>query len=277
MKLQLNERTLNAYISEALKQELIENNIGEVGGGRVRKQSQRMITGQGWGNQRRSQSNLWGAANTNIDVNADAESEAPQTLVGMIIKMEQGLRSVEQLAGIDSPTGNLAASITSAKGVKGSLLAAINALTQLGNRLNAVERKSGSNAIMESAVAGNARNMNQLNNLQKTAKKASSAQAVAARKVDKPVRAAIQNGTNGVLDANAEAYARAIDANKAAKANMQASHIGRNTGFWGKQVANMQNGVGNMKTGFQTIKGAKNAANVANATSKMGENCENSR
>ena len=283
MKLQLNERTLNAYISEALKQELNENNIGEVGGGRVRKQSQRMITGQGWGNQRRSQSNLWGAANTNIDVNADAEAEAPQTLVGMIIKMEQGLRSVEQLAGIASPTGNLAASITSAKGVKGSLLAAINALTQIGNRLNAVERKSGSNAIMESAgdyvdaavggsaVAGNARNMNQLNNLQKTAKKASSAQAVAARKVDKPVRAAIQNGTNGVLDANAEAYARAIDANKVAKANMQASHIGRNTGFWGKQVANMQNGVGNMKTGFQTIKGAKNAANVANATSKMGK------
>ena len=183
MKLQLNERTLNAYISEALKQELNENNIGEVGGSRVRKQSQRMITGQGWGNQRRSQSNLWGAANTSIDVNADAESEAPQTLVGMIIKKEQGLRSVEQLAGIDSPTGNLAASITSAKGVKGSLLAVINALTQIGNRLNAVERKSGSNAIMEStgdymdaavggsAVAGNARNMSQLSNLQKPRKK----------------------------------------------------------------------------------------------------------
>ena len=283
MKLQLNERTLNAYISEALKRELNENNIGEVGGSRVRKQSQRMITGQGWGNQRRSQSNLWGAANTNIDVNADAESEAPQTLVGMIIKMEQGLRSVEQLAGIASPTGNLAASITSAKGVKGSLLAAINALTQIGNRLNAVERKSGSNAIMESAgdymdaavggsaVAGNARNMSQLSNSQKIAKKASSAQAVAARKVDKPVRAAIQNGANRVLDANGAAYARAIDANKAAKANMQALHIGRNTGFWGKQVANMQKGVDNMKTGFQTIKGAKNAANVANATSKMGK------
>ena len=52
---------------------------------------------------------------------------------------------------------------------------------------------------------------------------------------------------------------------------MKASHIGRNTGFWGKQVANMQNGVDNMKAGFQTIKGAKNAANVANATSKMGK------
>ena len=284
MKLKLNEKTLNAYINAALNEEL-----DELFGSRVRKQSQRMITGKGWGNQKRTTTNGWGAAaNSAIDINADAESDTPQTLVGMIMKMEQGLQAVEQMAGIASPAGNLAASVTGASGVKGSLLAAINALTQLGNRLNAVERKSGSNAIMENtrdaagysadaavggnAVAGNARNINQLSGLQKTAKKASSAQAVAGRKVAKPVRTAIQKGADsGLLDVNGAAYARAVDANKVAKGNMEASHIGRNTGFWGKQLANIQNGADGMKSGFNTIKGAKNAANVTNATTKMGK------
>ena len=150
MKLQLNEKTLNAYMQRAINEE-----IDELFGSRVRKQSQRMITGKGWGNGRRDSTNGWGAA-ANSDISAtDAESDTPQTLVGMITKMEQGLQTIEQAAGINSPAGNLAATVTGAGGVKNSLLAAINALTQIANRLNKIERMSGSNAIMEGITETN--------------------------------------------------------------------------------------------------------------------------
>ena len=150
MKLQLNEKTLNAYMQRAINEE-----IDELFGSRVRKQSQRMITGKGWGNGRRDSTNGWGAA-ANSDISAtDAESDTPQTLVGMITKMERGLQTIEQTAGINSPAGNLAATVTGARGVKGSLLAAINALTQIANRLNKIERMSGSNAIMEGITETN--------------------------------------------------------------------------------------------------------------------------
>lgn len=351
----MNEETLNAYINEAINEE-----IDELFGSRVRKQSQRMITGKGWGNGRRDSTNGWGAA-ANSDISAtDAESDTPQTLVGMITKMERGLQTIEQAAGINSPAGNLAATVTGAGGVKNSLLAAINALTQIANRLNKVERMSGSNAIMESAgdymdaavagnaAVGNARNMSQLGALQKTAKAASSAQSVVGRGVSPELRnatkllndtitaysnALVKNGqqlkkggtiignspaqimahynNNGTFDLtrfmksanNLNAtlkdptlaqklnqvdkmvsnypgiksvklnalYNDAVMANNSAKSAMATSNIGRNTGFWGKQVANMKNGAQTAKGGLQTIKGAKNAANVANATSKVGK------
>lgn len=153
MKLQLNEKTLNAYINRALNEEL-----DELFGSRVRKQSQRMITGKGWGNQKRNATNGWGAAaNSAIDPEADAESQAPQTLVGMISKLEQILVAVENSLGIQSANQNLAGNIaaTGAFGglkMKKSLVNAINALTTIGNRINTVEHKTGMNKIMESGI-----------------------------------------------------------------------------------------------------------------------------
>ena len=276
MKLQLNEKTLNAYINRAINEEL-----DELFGSRVRKQSQRMITGKGWGNQRRDTTNGWGAAaNSTIDANADAESDTPQTLVGMIGKLDQALKTAEQHAGVQSPSGNLMASVTSAGGVKKSLLAAINALTQIGNRLNKIERMSGSNAIMESAgdymdatvagnaAVGNARNMGQLGNLQKTGKEAS-------RELNNATRRIRTAKNNGTYIQNAKTLNQAQDAARTkslqATKGLKGAGISRNTGFWGKQVANVNNGAKDMKAGWQTMKGAKNAANVANATTKAGK------
>ena len=185
MKLQLDNKTLNAYINEALKQELNENSMDELFGSRVKKQSRRMITGQGWGNQRRETGNLWGDANTTIDTNSDAEMETPQTLVGMIVKMEQALKEIESVAGIESYAGSLSDDIKSAGNLKKTLLAAIKALTQIAGRVNKIERISGSNSIMENvgrdatgygldaaaggnAVIGNALNMHDLTKAQRT-------------------------------------------------------------------------------------------------------------
>lgn len=145
MKLQLNEKTLNAYINRALNEEL-----DELLGGRVRKQSQRMITGKGWGNQRADKGR-------NDISQTDANEECPQTLVGMVSKLEQILVAVENSLGIQSTNQNLAGNIA-ATGVFGgfkmkkSLVNAINALTTIGNRINTVERKTGMNKIMESSI-----------------------------------------------------------------------------------------------------------------------------
>lgn len=363
MKLKLDENTLNAYINEAIKQELSENGMDELFGSRVRKQSRRMITGQGWGNQKRSQNGVM-AANSDIS-QTDADEVVPQTLVGMIKRMEQSLAAIEQTAGLPGNYEGLGEKVAAYRNgggfkMKQSLLNAIDALARIADRVSAVERKSGSNAIMESAgdymdatvagnaAIGNARNMRQLSSLQTGAKAASSAQAVAARGVSPELRnatkllndtitaysnALVKNGqqlkkggvvignspkqimahynANGVFDLSRfmnsannfnatlndptlakkltqvnkmaseypgiktiklnTLYNDAVMANNSAKSAMAASNIGRNTGFWGKQVANMKNGAQTVKGGWQTIKGAKNAANVANATSKVGK------
>ena len=282
MKLQLNEKTLNAYINRALNEEL-----DELFGSRTRKQSQRMITGKGWGNQRRDTTNGWGAAaNSTIDTNADAESDTPQTLVGMIGKLDQALKTAEQHAGVQSPSGNLMASITSAGGVKKSLLAAINALTQIGNRLNKIERMSGSNAIMENtadyadatvggnAAIGNARNIGKLTGLQKDyttaaakARSAAAKQGAATRALNKVPK----GGYVGNLQTNQQ---NAIAANNAAKqakatkaADMKAANITKDTGFWGKQAATMKNGVQDMKAG---LKGVTKAGQTLSKAQRVG-------
>lgn len=282
MKLQLNERTLNAYINRALNEEL-----DELFGSRTRKQSQRMITGKGWGNQRRDTTNGWGAAaNSTIDANADAESDTPQTLVGMIGKLDQALKTAEQYAGVQSPSENLMASVTSAGGVKKSLLAAINALTQIGNRLNKIERMSGSNAIMENtadyadatvggnAAIGNARNIGKLTGLQKDyttaaakARSAAAKQGAATRALNKVPK----GGYVGNLQTNQQ---NAIAANNAAKqakatkaADMKAANITKDTGFWGKQAATMKNGVQDMKAG---LKGVTKAGQTLSKAQRVG-------
>lgn len=149
MKLQLNERTLNAYINEAIRQELTENSMDELFGSRVRKQSRRMITGQGWGNQRADK-------NRNDISQTDAGEECPQTLVGMVGKLEEILVNTEKLVGINSSNQNLAGEIEQRGWLGGfkmkkSLVNAINVLTTIANRINAVERKTGLNNIMEMA------------------------------------------------------------------------------------------------------------------------------
>ena len=282
----MNEEALNAYINEAIRRELNENNMDELFGSRVRKQSQRMITGKGWGNGRRDSTNGWGAA-ANSDISAtDAESDTPQTLVGMITKMEQGLQTIEQTAGINSPAGNLAATVTGARGVKGSLLAAINALTQIANRLNKVERMSGSNAIMENtadyadatvggnAAIGNARNIGKLTGLQKDyttaaakARSAAAKQGAATRALNKVPK----GGYVGNLQTNQQ---NAIAANNAAKqakatkaADMKAANITKDTGFWGKQAATMKNGVQDMKAG---LKGVTKAGQTLSKAQRVG-------
>lgn len=279
MKLQLDEKTLNAYINEAIKQELNENNTDELFGSRVRKQSRRMITGQGWGNQKRNQGNLWGAANTNIS-DTDANEAVPQTLVGMIKKMEQGLISIEQTAGLPGEYEGLAEKVAAYRNgggfkMKQSLLNAINALSRLADRLNAVEQQSGSNAIMESAgdyidaavggnaAVGNARNMANLGRLQGAARSASAKQGAATRAINTAAKNPSKYaGMGPQLSAN---YQNAVKANTAAKDAMAGANIGRNTGFWGKQVANMKNGAQTIKGGVQTIKGAKNTGNAVQA------------
>ena len=165
MKLQLNEQTLNAYINAALNEELNEWLFDF--GAQDRLNSRRMITGQGYGSKKRANGNFWGSANTDIS-NTDADEEVPQTLVGMIKKMEQGLVTIEQTAGLPGNYEGLAEKVAAYRNgggfkMKQSLLNAINALSRLADRLNAVERQSGSNAIMESAgdymdatVGGNA-------------------------------------------------------------------------------------------------------------------------
>lgn len=322
MKLQLNEDTLNAYINAALNEEL-----DELFGSRVRKQSQRMITGKGWGNQRRNQDNLWGAANTNIDINADAESDTPQTLIGMIMKMDQSLKAIEQVAGVQSSGEDIISGIRNARGVKKSLLSAINALTVIANRTNALERMSGSNAIMENArdVAGytadaavggnasigNAANMHNLTNLQRLHAGAASTETFDLRngqyvknmygqgKYIRPesakalidsgkAEAGVENGRNVIyyLGKNGKKTTtkvifnpeelKALDTAKAlqhsnalttdaTRAAMKSKGIDVNTGFWGKQVANIKNGAKDVKGGIQAIRGAKNAGNAAQA------------
>lgn len=154
MKIQLDENTLNTYINEAIRQELMENNTDELLGSRHRKNNIRMITGQGWGNQNRDTKNFWGAANTDISA-TDAESEAPQTLVGIVTKMEKQLMDLEKVVGIAPQAENLGASITQTRNnggvkVKASLLAAINALGRISDRLSVVEKQTGMNTLMES-------------------------------------------------------------------------------------------------------------------------------
>jgi hypothetical protein len=114
MKIQLDEKTLNAYINEALKQELMENNTDELFGSRHRKNNIRMITGQGWGNQSRDTKNFWGAANTDISA-TDSESEAPQTLVGIITKLENNLMKLEKFVGLPGTVENLGAGVAQSK------------------------------------------------------------------------------------------------------------------------------------------------------------------
>lgn len=156
MKLQLNESTLNAYINEAIRQELTENSMDELLGSRNRKKNIRMITGQGWGNQNRDTKNWWGAANSDIS-STDAESEAPQTLVGIVTKMEKQLMELEKVVGIAPQAENLGASITQTRNnggvkTKASLLAAINALGRISDRLSVVEKQTGMNTLMESTL-----------------------------------------------------------------------------------------------------------------------------
>ena len=148
MKLQLNEKELNAYINAALNEE-----IDELFGSRARKQSRRMLTGQGWGNQRR-------ADNSDIS-QTDADEECPQTLVGMITKMEQALVGLEGFVGIQSSYQNLAANANQRRAgggikLKKSLLGAIEALTQISERLKALESKTGMNQLMEEFDWGSA-------------------------------------------------------------------------------------------------------------------------
>ena len=265
----INEKTLNAYINEALRLELNENATDELFGSRVRKQSRRMITGQGWGNQKRSENGLL-AANSDIQ-DTDADEVVPQTLVGMIKKMEQGLVSIEQTAGLPGQyegLGEKVAAYRSGGGfkMKQSLLNAINALARLADRVNAVERKSGSNAIMESAgdymdaavagnaAVGNARNMANLGRLQKTANSANGRYGAATREFNRKL-------TTKALDKGIDAEKTSIDAMK----NLRANNVKLNTGFWGKQVANVKNGAQTVKGGVQTIKGAKNTGNAVQA------------
>ena len=158
MKLQLNENTLNAYINEAIRQELMENNTDELFGSRHRKNNIRMITGQGWGNQSRDTKNFWGAANTDISA-TDSESEAPQTLVGIITKLENNLMKLEKFVGLPGTVENLGTGVAQSKNngktsVKNSLLAAINALIRIDARLGEVEKLSQTNTIMEEFDAG---------------------------------------------------------------------------------------------------------------------------
>ena len=153
MKIQLDEKTLNAYINEAMRQELNEG-FFDLFGADTRRQSRRMITGQGWGNQKRSQANSWGGANSDIR-DTDSDEVVPQTLVGMIKKMEKGLVTIEQTMGLPAEYEGLGEKVAAFRNgggfkMKQSLLNAINALSRLADRLNAVERQSGSNAIMES-------------------------------------------------------------------------------------------------------------------------------
>ena len=167
MKLQLDNKTLNAYINEALKQELNENNMDELFGSRNRKKNIRAITGQGWGNQNRDTKNFWGAANSDIS-NTDAESEAPQTLVGIVTKLEKQLMGLEKVIGIAPQAENLGASITQTRNnggvkVKASLLAAINALGRIADRLSAVEKQTGMNSIMEAKNLGQIQNIDGMN------------------------------------------------------------------------------------------------------------------
>lgn len=167
MKLQLNEKTLNAYINKALKQELNENNMDELFGSRNRKKNIRAITGQGWGNQNRDTKNFWGAANSDIS-NTDAESEAPQTLVGIVTKMEKQLMDLEKVIGIAPQAENLGASITQTRNnggvkTKASLLAAINALNRISDRLSVVEKQTGMNSIMEAKNLGQIQNIDGMN------------------------------------------------------------------------------------------------------------------
>lgn len=158
MKLQLDNKTLNAYINEALRQELNENNMDELFGSRNRKKNIRAITGQGWGNQNRDTKNFWGAANSDIS-NTDAESEAPQTLVGIVTKLENNLMKLEKFVGLPGTFENLGAGVVQSKNngktsVKNSLLAAINALIRIDARLGEVEKLSQTNTIMEEFDAG---------------------------------------------------------------------------------------------------------------------------
>lgn len=285
MKLQLDENTLNTYINEAIRQELAENNTDELFGSRVRKQSRRMITGQGWGNQKRSQNGFM-AANSDISA-TDADEVVPQTLVGMIKQMDQGLATIEQAAGLNGQyegLGEKVAAYRSGGGfkMKQSLLNAINALSRLADRLNAVERASGSNAIMESnasrngdyldatvagnAVAGNARNMAQLGGLQKQGREASRELNNATRRV---TRATKKGGeaSQELKTAQDAARAKSLKATK----DLKAAGISRNTGFWGKQWANVKNGAKDVKTGFNTIKGAGTyGKEVAGKAAKLG-------
>ena len=288
MKLQLDENTLNTYINEAIKQELAENKTDELFGRRVRKQSRRMITGQGWGNQKRSQNGFM-AANSDISA-TDADEVVPQTLVGMIKQMDKGLATIEQAAGMNGQyegLGEKVAAYRSGGGFKmrQSLLNAINALSRLADRLSAVERKSGSNAIMESAgdymdaavggnaAIGNARNMGRLGTLQQKGRDASKALNKATRNVTrtgKALDASVKAGeVKKAADLNQKytslkaaqdaARTASLDATK----DLKAAGISRNTGFWGKQWANQKNAWGALKDAGKAGKEAGETAKAA--------------
>ena len=330
MKLQLDENTLNAYINEAIRQELAENNTDELFGRRVRKQSRRMITGQGWGNQKRSQNGFM-AANSDISA-TDADEVVPQTLVGMIKQMDKGLATIEQAAGMNGQYEGLGEKVAAYRNgggfkMKQSLLNAIGALSRLADRLNAVERTSGSNAIMESnanrngnyldataasnAAIGNARNIGQLNkqgvagNVAKTAgENAANVGARTAAEVQKDLNAVRHHKTqmqalHTQVDrmgnpANREKLGKIADeirklsqkeaeltrelstASKAAapstgaKIGAEASNVGKNTGFWGKQLANQKNAWETLKDAGNAGKKAGDAAKTAKAAKLAG-------
>lgn len=304
MKLQLDENTISAYLEKAINEEL-----DELFGSRTRKQSQRMITGKGWGNQKRSSTNGWGAAaNSAIDPDADAESQTPQTLVGMIGKLDQALKTAEQVAGVQSPSGNLMAGVTGAGGVKKSLLAAINTLTQIGNRLNKIERMSGSNAIMENtrdaagsvantAVGGNAayantRNMSAMRTAQNTAIKNADdfiAKDQAARVANgryggtlrgktrnvQPGTKAYTNIETGLKNSPVGQNMQAANAaRKTAQADMGASDAALKGMNIDKTTGYWGRQAANLKNAGQTITGknniARNAAQTAYRTARTG-------
>ena len=302
MKLQLDESTLNAYVNAALNEELNEWLFDF--GAQDRLNSRRMITGQGYGSKKRANGNFWGSANTDIS-DTDANEVVPQTLVGMIKKMDQGLATIEGLAGLDGKYEGLADTVAAYRNsggfkMKQSLLNAINALSRLADRLNAVERISGSNAIMESAndyvdggtAAAAGTNIGvrtgQLTGLQRTARSASALQGSAARAlaraekmnlsaaeiekwrrtIQNAVKAGDTNFINSLITATDRQYALKVKNSIQSADALKAANIGRNTGFWGKQLATAKNGANGVKTGWNTVKGAKAAGQAANVAGK---------
>lgn len=278
--MELNEKTLNAYIQRAINEE-----VDELFGSRVRKQNARMITGKGWGNQKRSQGNFWGAANTDIQ-DSDADEVVPQTLVGMIKKMEQGIMEIEKVAGLPGKYEGLADTVAAYRNgggikMKQSLLNAINALSRLADRTNAIERKSGSNAIMESAgdymdaaaagnaVAGNINNMNQIKKAADiAAKNAQYLQGKGFQLIDGEwFYNGIKNPQNNALVSFAD------DVKKAANAYADNAGIAKSSGagFWGKQLANMKNGAQMFKSAGQAGKQATQAALNAGKTARAAK------
>lgn len=272
MKLQLNEDTLNAYINAALNEEL-----DELFGSRVRKQSQRMITGKGWGNQRRSQDNLWGTANTDIS-STDADEEVPQTLVGMIRKMENGLCAMEELSGIEpqEAPGALANGVAQYRSgggfkMKDSLLAAINALSRIADRVSAVEKVSGSNAIMESISERNDYvGFDPESEMPWLYKNTPARGTVAtAGNTSGNVAKAAENAAGNVQNVAQTAAETSNVGTRAAQTGAGAASAGKNVGFWGSRLNNMKSGMKTAGQGLKMMAHPGSAARAINAGTKL--------